>query len=81
MGFKDDDEYESITELEKQIEFLESSSEELIECINLDGLKDILDINNKIMSLIKSSKNVDEINKELQELYLTTMEEQTNDNQ
>ena len=79
LGFSDDDEYESITELEKQIEFLETSSEELIDYINLDGLKDILDINNRIMSLIKSAKSVDEINKELQDLYLTTIEEKSND--
>lgn len=72
LGFEDDDEYESIIELEKQIEFLEESSKELADYVNLDGLKDILEINNQIMSLIKSSKTVDEINKELKKLYLTS---------
>jgi len=72
LGFKDDDEYESIDKLEKQIEFLETSSEELVDYINCKGLKDILAINQKIMSLIKSSKSVDEINEELHQLYITT---------
>jgi hypothetical protein len=38
LGFKDDDEYESINELEKQIEFLETSSEELIDYVNLEAM-------------------------------------------
>jgi len=76
LGFKDKDEYESIVELEKKIEFLEKSSDELIEYINLDGLKNIIEINNQIMNLIKSTKSVEEINIELQKLYLTITEEQ-----
>lgn len=80
LEFKDDDEYESINELEKQIEFLETSSEELIDYVNLEGLKDVLDMSNQIMSLIKSSKSVDEINMELQQLYLSTVEEESTGN-
>jgi len=69
LGIDDSDDYQSIVELEKQIECLEESSKILADYINLTGLKDIFELNKTIMSLIKSTKSVDEINQELQHLY------------
>ena len=58
LGFDDEDEFESIVKLEEQIECLEESSNDLLNYINLDGLKNILYVNNEVMNLIKSSMSI-----------------------
>lgn len=77
LGFApNDNEYKSITELEERIEFLEESSMEMANILNLDGLRQILEVNDKVISLIKSSKSLDEINEELKKLYLESTEQE-----
>ena len=70
LGLDENDEYNSIVKLEKQISFLEESTEDLFDYVKLDGVKDIFEMNTKIMALIKSTKSIEEINEELHELYI-----------
>ena len=76
LGFDIKDEYQSITELEERIENLEESSLDMANILNLDGLRNVLEVNNKVISLIKSSKSLDEINNELKKLYLESTEQE-----
>ncbi len=77
LGFNDMDDYQTITEIEKQIESLQYTSEEIVEVINLSGLSDILDISRYVVQLIKSSKSIEEINNELEKIYLNDKPEAT----
>jgi len=65
-----DDEYETYVDLEKTLNDYEETAIEATELLNLEGLKEIFEINEKVMSLIQSTKSVDEINKELKEIFL-----------
>ncbi|SHJ76918.1 hypothetical protein SAMN05444280_12924 [Tangfeifania diversioriginum] len=70
LGLSDmDDEYGSLKELEEQIENLESTSEELMDYVKMDGLKLVIDTNTKIRNLIMSSRPINEINSELKKIY------------
>lgn len=64
-----DDDYSSLEKLEQQIEGLENSSQALVDCLNLEFLQDLLSTNTRIISLIKSSLSISEINTELQQMY------------
>ena len=73
LGFsEEEDEYISISEIENRIESLQESSFQLADYLNLNGLKEISEINSTLISLIKSPKTLVEINNELQEMYLAT---------
>ncbi|MFH0793778.1 MAG: hypothetical protein V2A74_07065 [bacterium] len=62
------DEYQSLQELEKSLDCLDTVSEEMLDLMNSDVLKEVNEITGEIRQLIKSTKSIDEINARLAEI-------------
>lgn len=61
-------EYESIQQMEESLNCIDSVSEELLDLMNSDVLKEVNKITGEIRQLIKSTKSIDEINARLAEI-------------